>query len=67
MPKQRRSCTTRKTTIRSISKTTSTEVFSGGGGRILDTEAYSHTDTDFSPVLAKIKALQPDVFYLPDY
>lgn len=44
-----------------------TSAFGQGGGRILDASAYSINDVDFSPVLNKIKALQPDVLYLPDY
>jgi len=30
-------------------------------------EAYSPTDTDFSPVLTNIAQLKPDILYLPDY
>ncbi len=37
------------------------------GGQMLDTEAYTKNDTDFSAQLTKIAALKPDVLYLPDY
>jgi branched-chain amino acid transport system substrate-binding protein len=37
------------------------------GGKIIGKENYTGTDTDFSAILAKIKAAKPDVVYLPDY
>jgi len=37
------------------------------GGTIIGKENYTSTDTDFSAILAKIKAAKPDVVYLPDY
>jgi len=37
------------------------------GGKIVGKENYTGTDTDFSAILAKVKAAKPDVVYLPDY
>lgn len=37
------------------------------GGKVIGKENYTGTDTDFSAILAKIKAAKPDVVYLPDY
>ncbi|MGA2479527.1 MAG: ABC transporter substrate-binding protein [Spirochaetia bacterium] len=37
------------------------------GGKIVGKENYTGTDTDFSAILAKIKAAKPDIVYLPDY
>jgi len=41
--------------------------FTSLGGKILGKENYTSTDTDFSAILAKVKAAKPDVVYLPDY
>jgi branched-chain amino acid transport system substrate-binding protein len=37
------------------------------GGKIVGKENYTGTDTDFSAILAKVKAAKPDIVYLPDY
>jgi len=37
------------------------------GGQIVGKENYTSTDTDFSAILAKVKAAKPDMVYLPDY
>lgn len=37
------------------------------GGKIVGTESYTATDTDFSAILAKVADANPDVVYLPDY
>jgi len=37
------------------------------GGTIVGKETYTKTDTDFSAILAKIKAAKPEVVLLPDY
>jgi branched-chain amino acid transport system substrate-binding protein len=37
------------------------------GGKIVGKENYTSTDTDFSAILAKVKASKPDMVYLPDY
>ncbi|VBB06188.1 Hypothetical protein LUCI_1404 [Lucifera butyrica] len=41
--------------------------FTKGGGTILDEEAYLQKDQDFKTILTKIKALNPDMIYLPGY
>jgi len=41
--------------------------FKKAGGTIVGKESYTATDTDFSAILAKVKAAQPDLVYLPDY
>ncbi|MGD0153866.1 MAG: ABC transporter substrate-binding protein [Thermacetogeniaceae bacterium] len=43
------------------------QAFTKLGGKVLDTEAYSKNDTDFSAQLTKIAVLKPDILYLPDY
>jgi branched-chain amino acid transport system substrate-binding protein len=43
------------------------ENFTKGGGKIVGTENYTGTDTDFSAILSKIAAAKPDMVYLPDY
>ena len=37
------------------------------GGKIVGKENYTSTDTDFSAILAKVKAARPNLVYLPDY
>jgi branched-chain amino acid transport system substrate-binding protein len=37
------------------------------GGKIVGKETYTKTDTDFSAILAKVKAAKPEVVLLPDY
>jgi branched-chain amino acid transport system substrate-binding protein len=37
------------------------------GGKVVGTESYTATDTDFSVILGKIADAKPDVVYLPDY
>jgi len=37
------------------------------GGKIIGKENYTGTDTDFSAILAKVKAAKPDIVYLADY
>jgi branched-chain amino acid transport system substrate-binding protein len=41
--------------------------FVAAGGKIVGKETYTKTDTDFSAILAKVKAAKPDVVLLPDY
>ncbi len=41
--------------------------FTSVGGKIVGKETYTKTDTDFSAILAKIKAAKPQVVLLPDY
>ncbi len=43
------------------------KAFTEKGGKIVGTESYTSTDTDFSAILAKVAAAKPDVIYLPDY
>lgn len=43
------------------------EAFAKGGGTILGEEAYLQKDQDFKTILTKIKALNPEVIYLPGY
>ncbi len=37
------------------------------GGTIVGKEVYTAQDTDFSPILAKIVAANPDMIWMPDY
>jgi branched-chain amino acid transport system substrate-binding protein len=41
--------------------------FTGFGGEVVAKEVYSQTDSDFNAQLTKIKNLNPDVIFLPDY
>jgi branched-chain amino acid transport system substrate-binding protein len=41
--------------------------FTEQGGTIVGKETYTSKDTDFSAILAKVKAAKPDLVYLPDY
>jgi branched-chain amino acid transport system substrate-binding protein len=43
------------------------EVFTAGGGQIIDKETYTSADKDFRPQLTKIKAANPDIIYFPSY
>lgn len=43
------------------------KAFTEKGGKIVGTESYTSTDTDFSAILAKVAEAKPDVIYLPDY
>jgi branched-chain amino acid transport system substrate-binding protein len=43
------------------------ESFKAMGGTITNREAYTKGDTDFSAILTKIKASNPDVLFIPDY
>jgi branched-chain amino acid transport system substrate-binding protein len=44
------------------------ETFKSLGGTVAGKESYNgKTDTDFSAILTKVKAANPDVVYLPDY
>ncbi len=43
------------------------QAFTSQGGTISGKETYTSKDTDFSAILAKVKAAQPDMVYLPDY
>lgn len=43
------------------------ESFVKGGGRILAEEAYLQKDQDFKTILTKVKALNPQVIYVPGY
>lgn len=44
-----------------------TEVFTKNGGTILGQEAFLQKDQDFKSTLTKIKAMNPDVVFLPAY
>ncbi|MBP2636087.1 MAG: braC 1 [Firmicutes bacterium] len=44
-----------------------TEVFTKNGGKILGQEAFLQKDQDFKSTLTKIKAMNPDVVFLPAY
>ncbi|MEG1432742.1 ABC transporter substrate-binding protein [Eubacterium sp.] len=44
-----------------------TKTFESKGGKILGTESYSDKDNDYSAQLTKIKQLNPEVVYVPDY
>ncbi len=41
--------------------------FQAAGGQIVVQESYTGDDQDFSAILTKVKAANPDVLYLPDY
>ena len=41
--------------------------FEAGGGEVVVWEAFVKEDTDFSAILAKVKAADPDVFFIPTY
>ena len=41
--------------------------FTQGGGQVILYESYAKDDVDFSALLTKIKAAQPDLLFLPDY
>ncbi len=41
--------------------------YTKGGGQILAEEAYLQKDQDFKAILTKIKALNPELIYLPGY
>lgn len=43
------------------------EAFAKGGGSILAEEAYLQKDQDFKTVLTKVKALEPEIIYVPGY
>ncbi|MDU4962046.1 MAG: ABC transporter substrate-binding protein [Sporomusaceae bacterium] len=43
------------------------ESFVKGGGEIVIEEAYLQKDQDFKSILTKIKATNPDLYYLPGY
>lgn len=43
------------------------DAFTKGGGNVVIEEAYLQNDQDFKTVLTKIKAVNPDVIYLPGY
>jgi len=43
------------------------DAFTKGGGSILAEEAYLQKDQDFKTVLTKIKALNPEIIYVPGY
>jgi branched-chain amino acid transport system substrate-binding protein len=43
------------------------KAFVAKGGTIVGKENYTDKDTDFSAILAKVKAAKPDIVYLPDY
>lgn len=49
-----------------LSEAFSTE-FEANGGQILGTESYASQDKDFSAQLTKLKSLDADVLYIPDY
>jgi branched-chain amino acid transport system substrate-binding protein len=41
--------------------------FAEGGGTIVAFESYGKDDVDFSALLTKVRAVAPDVLFLPDY
>jgi|GEM_PF-197486 len=41
--------------------------FEKNGGKVVVYEAYTKDDTDFSAILGKVAAANPDVLFLPDY
>lgn len=43
------------------------ESFEEGGGKVVLFESYQKDDVDFSALLTKLKQLNPDVLFLPDY
>jgi branched-chain amino acid transport system substrate-binding protein len=43
------------------------ETFTKSGGNVVSVEAYQAKDTDFKAVLTKIKALNPEVLFVPGY
>lgn len=43
------------------------ESFVKGGGTVLGEEAYLQKDQDFKTILTKVKALNPEVIYVPGY
>lgn len=43
------------------------DAFTKGGGSILAEEAYLQKDQDFKTILTKVKALNPEVIYVPGY
>ena len=43
------------------------EAFTKGGGEILIEEAYLQKDQDFKAILTKIKAINPEIIYVPGY
>ncbi len=43
------------------------ENFEKLGGKVVGSEAYLQKDTDFKATLTKIKALNPDLIYIPGY
>lgn len=43
------------------------EAYTKGGGQIVAEEAYLQKDQDFKAILTKVKALNPELIYLPGY
>lgn len=43
------------------------EAFVAAGGTVLLEEFFSEKDTDFTPILTKVKAANPDVVFVPSY
>lgn len=43
------------------------DAFTKGGGTILGEEAYLQKDQDFKTVLTKVKAMNPEIVYVPGY
>lgn len=43
------------------------DAFTKGGGQIIAEEAYLQKDQDFKTILTKIKALNPEMIYVPGY
>jgi len=43
------------------------KAFEAGGGEVVVWESFVKEDTDFSAILAKVSAANPDVFYIPTY
>ncbi|EAX48916.1 Extracellular ligand-binding receptor [Thermosinus carboxydivorans Nor1] len=43
------------------------DAFIKGGGRVVAEEAYLQKDQDFKTILTKVKALNPEILYVPGY
>lgn len=43
------------------------EAYTAAGGTVVSEESYLQKDTDFKSVLTKIKAVSPDIIYVPGY
>ena len=41
--------------------------FEKQGGKVIDSEQYTSTDSDFRATLTRIKSMNPDLLYIPNY